>query len=436
MKKAIIVSFVSAVAVWGTVQASPVIQAAGVGAHGFALANNFTALANDFSAVYYNPAGLAFVPVRELNISLIGTKQDATCDLGRTSTKATPEQRLKLSSLGWLRSIPTSQGGLACAIGFSSPYLTDDVNAFSGQDVYNGQTFITELNDTVPSGSKVLYKGNKLLSFGQLDLWSLAAGIQVAPGFGIGLTASLVTGSNDNTVKRHSSYLVDYPDRTDSLTRITSTHLTTSYLGYDFRIGFLYQANDMVRTGLRVELPRRIGFSQTETVVDSMADGAVTSTDYKGKLTSPLSGALGAALTLPFAIVSSDLTFRSPQAGAPDNSELQYWKIGLGAGIEIPISAIKTNLRLGYSWQQLDLYPMQEEFDGVPPEEDNSTLTTVRDRHLLTGGIMLLLGKSVALEAAYGYSFWKVSSTSPDYASALIESHVSQRGVVSLTMRY
>ena len=119
--------------------ASPAVQSVGVGAHSYSLANNFTALANDFSAVFFNPAGLAFVPIRELSISLMGIKEGASCDLGQTSTtNAAPEQRLRLSSLGWLRSIPTSQGGLAFAIGFTNPYVLDDVNSFSGQDVYRG----------------------------------------------------------------------------------------------------------------------------------------------------------------------------------------------------------------------------------------------------------------------------------------------------------
>ena len=104
--------------------------------------------------------------------------------------------------------------------------------------------------------------------------------------------------------------------------------------------------------------------------------------------------------------------------------------------MEIPISAINANLRFGYNWQQLDLYPMDEQFEDNQVASDNTTISVVHDRHLITGGIMLLLSKSIALEGAYGYSFWKMSSTDPDYVNALTESHVAQRGIVSLTMRY
>ena len=94
--------------------------------------------------------------------------------------------------------------------------------------------------------------------------------MQVAPGFGVGLTASLITGGNDNTIEQHfSDFSCRLSGHSVPFHWITNTHLTSSYVGYDFRIGFLYKVNEMVSTGLRVELPRYIAFSQTEIVTDS-----------------------------------------------------------------------------------------------------------------------------------------------------------------------
>ena len=119
------------------VSAEPVGRTIGIGARAYGMADNFTGLSNDYSAVFWNPAGMAFVPVREFHIAMDYNRQDQESDYGGYATTSTM-QRFRLSSCGLLRSVPTVKGGFALGLGYSSPWLIDDINNARGNDRYLG----------------------------------------------------------------------------------------------------------------------------------------------------------------------------------------------------------------------------------------------------------------------------------------------------------
>ena len=98
--------------------ADPAVQAVGIGTRAYGMAGNFTALAGDFSALFWNPAGLAFVPVREVHCAVDLDRQDTRTELAGTGDRVS-RQRIRLSSAGLMRSVPTVRGGFGLALGFS-----------------------------------------------------------------------------------------------------------------------------------------------------------------------------------------------------------------------------------------------------------------------------------------------------------------------------
>ncbi|MCU0609428.1 MAG: hypothetical protein MUF22_06665, partial [Chitinispirillaceae bacterium] len=312
---------------------------AGVGARSFALANNYVAAANDVSAVYWNPAALAFLPVREIQGSVEVLSQ--TSDVTYFGTHESSDlSRLRIGNAGYLFAMPTSQGGLSFAAAFQSPYIFDQNPSFH-------HTF----SDAAGSvEQRRIYRG-----FGNMHFWSGALGIQVAPGLGIGIAPSYVSGSEtirDNWRETSSAGVADTTEEKDR-----------TYSGFDVRLGALYShPKSGIRIGGRLVLPQTIGYVEQSTY----------SGEWHGTLYSSFSGALGVAATLPFMIVTSEIRFRAPydiifpEESIPSGSPAHYFKNGAGIGGEIPLSKSNLLLRFGYSYDEYDPYRFAMRYDGEP----------------------------------------------------------------------
>jgi hypothetical protein len=166
-------------------------------------------------------------------------------------------------------------------------------------------------------------------------------------------------------------------------------------------------------------------------LIDNFTNTEVAANQYAYRLESPTTGAAGVALKLPLATIDADLNARSPLPDQRYNSSLGHWNVGAGAGLEVPIKAANTAVRLGYSWQQFELYSMVERgVTSVLP-----AVTVLHDRHMVTGGLTVIIS-NMAIEAAYGYSVWGISSRSPDYLNAISEDHSLQRVILSFSLHY
>ncbi|MBN1128886.1 MAG: hypothetical protein JXA71_07865 [Chitinispirillaceae bacterium] len=408
--------------------AQPTVSAVGAGSRAYGMANNFTAVANDFSALFWNPAGMAFVPVREAHFALQGKHEAASVDFGGMTTD-TAARRARVSSGGLLQSLPTTRGGYAFALGFLTPYLFDDLRYLRGPDVYQGTAPLPGFSGTLQTGDTLVRDRNNRAVTGQLNLWSAGMGWQIAPGLGFGFSLGLLTGGANTRIEKTASTTAGRPFG-DTLFRFEST-----YLGYDARIGFFYLPTALVSLGCRVELPRYAKIAENDLLLDRLDNRQSVDWTSFGRLNSSWNGALGAALHLPYATVSLEAIARAPYRNATPHTDASYWKGGLGAGCELPLPWISSLLRCGYAFQQIDQAAMRTTWDdgGVDPEEK---IAVLRGRHLMTAGYSLLASGGISLETAYGYQVWEFPSTDPAWSSMIGERHSAHRVMASVAIRY
>jgi hypothetical protein len=395
-----------------------IVHATGVGARAYGLANNFVALSNDQSGLFWNPAGLAFVPQREFQIAIDGLSQrDNAKYVGQSGTSVV--QHLRLVNIGYLHSFPASQGGFTIAGALQNPFTFDDVLHYSG----------TSDNGTV-------FARRDLKDYGGLSYWTGGFGLQVAEGLGLGGALSFVTGSEEghNVYYRDTNGVLNNADfNSDYDTKVSRT-----YLGYDFRVGLLYKISKNLNAGMRFVFPQTVWFSEdaSETYPNTPNEPDYSS-NSTGKIFSSYSGALGVSGVFPFLTFSTEFRARAPYSFVyptemiPDSSLASQTILGAGLGLEIPVIKGTTLLRLGYSWDQYDTHPFARQYDdesgvnwgtnGVEPSGD---------KHLGTIGMAFIM-KNACLEITYGYTYWKLKTW--DY---LTETHAQHRLLTSLSFRF
>ena len=197
---------------------------------------------------------------------------------------------------------------------------------------------------------------NDYRAYGDLNFWSGAFGLQVAPGLGIGAALSLVTGS-----EKINDVFVEDTDGFSERNNNYAYDAERTFSGYDIRLGLLYSPIEKVRIGARLVLPQTIWFNE-----DPPIDAGFT----KGRLFSSYSGAIGISTVLPLATLSSEFRFRAPYDYAnpqdiiPSSSPAHYSRVGAGLGAEIPLFVKNALLRLGYSWDQYDTHTFAIQYDN------------------------------------------------------------------------
>lgn len=391
----------------------------GVGARAFSFANNYVAAANDMSAVYWNPAALAFLPVREAQAAFDMPANTSETDyFGTTQTSAI--RRIRLAGAGFMSAVPTARGGLTFAAALQSPVVFERNPSFHG---------------IIPNSS--VFWEDTHRGFGDLRYWSGAFGIQVAPGLGIGIAPSLVTGReviHDNQQETTSGVM----------TRSYSYKLDRTYFGYDFRAGILYSLmQDRLHIGGRIVFPQTIWFN--EKWIDS-------GNSYPGVLTSSFSGAMGGAITLPFGTVSTEFRFRAPydylypEENIPESSPAHFFKNGGGIGVEIPVMKTDVLMRGGYSLDEFDLYQYAMKYDNEPVGAEftvagdsitgswgTNGIDVNSNRQEFTFGLAYVTA-GFSIEATYGYQFWKLT-TNGNIGNRHEDEHL-QRILISMSTRF
>ena len=398
----------------------------GAGARALALANNHVASANNLSALYWNPAALAILPVREFQVSFDGMRMYGTTEVAGTGVTVPSgakmsdySDRIRLSGLGYMSAMPTVQGGLTLAASFDRPYMFDNFTFY---------TFNTPWDETVELDGR---------RYGDLNRWSGAFGIQVAPKVSAGLTLSVVSGSYESPIKQKvwfdNTLLEAYPDYYD-------VEFEKNFLGYMLTFGALAYPTDELKIGLKIDAVSNIRFTETWFLRENYADTRRERGDLKGRAYRAPTGTLGIEYKLPWITTAFDIRATMPYTfvlplGVPDTIQARYFKFGAGIGLEAPLPSLPIVLRAGYSIDEHDIYPIIYKYDGLEIEWGDANFWPKKDRHTIGAGIAFFTA-GLGLELSYAYQTWGIATNNWDNWMSLRQNYSSHRVMTSIIYRY
>ncbi len=343
------------------------------GARAAGMAGAFSAVADDYTAMYYNPAGLAGMKRLELSGSGYLGLLNNESDMGSGTTATTNDSYAGVSHCGLVLPLPAYRGGLAFALGYQ--HLLDFTQPYGVNDA-DTTILVTEE--------------------GGIDAWTLGFGLQMSRRFWGGVALELLTGTEKYLFTAEAPA---YQDREFQHLDLTGLRIT---------LGGMLHVTRKLQLALVLRTPLWYNFTWTEYQYQLVVDGVVVDeyndlyADYKLYIPFELTG--GAAwrsrwLTLSGDFIFSDWSQVQYEIDNPDpateldirmlNREIErdyQPRVGMRLGAEYTIPTTDLMLRGG-----LAHYPLA------------GPRTELTPRTQVTGGIGYLVDQVMDLNLAVGY---------------------------------
>lgn len=452
----------------------------GVGVRALGMGGAYTGVASDFSAVYWNPAGLAQMTLGEFSGGFRYLYQTTTSDfLG--SGEDYSSSATDLNTAGLVFPTPVRRGAFVIGFGFTRQanfssglsygafnpaYSTIQNYAPNGQladenwqyglaaalgftEVDTSGHFITPIDDSLHQSALVTEEGG-------LNNWSIAAAIDIGRNLSLGGTLTFVAGSYGYERKYQEEDRGNlYEQMPDDLAYWTLTQTVHGDIsGITGKMGLMYRVPDLFRLGIAVKFPTQYWVKEdfgerAESFFDNgdilPVQGPYQSQGYgEYEVVTPWVLSAGMSLILLtdmptwlliHDIVLSgdvDLTDWTTMRFSNAIPEVMAWNSEMDT-----IFRPAMNLRLGAEVGLLAPLRVRAgaQYSQSPYRNDGPLFDSPYDRWALTAGFGVQLGSNVMLDLAYVYGWWE-SFRENDITSTVHESTTVHNGLLSISYRF
>ncbi len=413
----------------------------GVGARTLGLGTAYTGIAEGFSSVYWNPAGLAQSQLSEISLGL------SHLSYGNNSTFVGQQQSFtnsatSLNSFGIVYPYPTTRGSLVFALGYGrqTDFTTGlSFNSFNPRNsivqtwARDNTAYPNDLSDNIAyqlylanldtaSGtfdSKILdstTQSSTVLEGGGLNHVALSGAVEAARNLYLGITLNFITGSYSYTRNYYEDDLKNIYNNTRFPFDFTSLSLLetveSDVSGFAVKLGLLYKLSPDFRIGLAVKTPSYI------TVRETFSMEATSTFDNGDHYTYPAGGAypsqneydvhspfvfsIGSSYNIRHLMVSGDIEYT-------DWTQMEFANANSGL-LALNTSIKKTfrptaNLRLGGEYNFEDAgFALRGGFMYLPSpyQGDPSSF----GQKYITGGLGFIIDNSIGIDLGYAYGYW------------------------------
>ncbi len=443
----------------------------GANARALGMGDAFHAVSDDYSAMYFNPAGLAQIRRMEMAGSFDYNSYSNSVNLLGNSVDS-DENALSIGEFGMVVPLPTMRGSIVLGLAYTRDRNFTRIYEFDGFNS-NGTTQIenlTMLNNPIAyelylndysneDGHTTKINGNlnqsgKTLQEGYTGKWAFSGAAEVARNLYAGFSLNMLTGEfesdkryyEDDTRNFYGSS-VQLVDGNSSTSDFRTFHLNDiikwDITGFDFKVGLLYNHFNRFRVGLAVKTPSQYTITETYTI-DSYSEFAARTYTYptyteeiEYDIETPYEFTAAGAVNLFPVMLSGEVTYIDYSEmeftdGFGDAGEL-VWRnqeikdlmksvFNMKTGIEFNIASLDTRLRGGFIYKP-------SAFDGDPSEYD---------KKYITAGVGFLPNDFISVDAGYAYGWW--DSITDNYGdpgtSRGEETITTNKFVLSVSYRY
>ena len=375
----------------------------GLGARAIALGGAYTSISNDFTATFWNPAGLAQIRKNSIYTSIGHLSHDADISFGSNQASPLTESYTRLDGIGIVYKSPLSRNNMVWAIGRNTLFVFDNRLA-------------------VPTGGAG--ESLSIIETGEIHAWTGAVSVDIYPRTSFGVSVNWLRGSDD------------YDFRENSGESSISENFTPTYNGFSMIFGGLYRS-DYANFGISITAPTIYNVDDSWNILDVYADSSVNytgSNEYRlimpFKFNAGISSFIGNTLLAADIHLTdySQIEFSSEiiDEGVSLDSEINRdisselrTTVGYSIGLEYLLPTTDLKLRLGLAK------------DPSPYKDDDGD-----DRLLVSAGLSVLLDKQVKVDLTFVRTSWETNFSSEFFPQTIKEDASDNRFLLSLSYRY
>jgi len=375
----------------------PFVGLRGMGARALALGGAYTAVSNDYSATFWNPAGLTQLNKSSFYTSIGHLTHSADISYGSNSASVLEDSYSRLDGIGVTFKVPTQRGSLVWAIGRNTLYGFDN-----------------NLSSSIGASGEEI----SVLENGGIHAWTGAMGIEISPRTSFGISLNLLKGNSDYDFKLNAT-----PDD-------IAYNIKAEYTGFSLIFGGLYRGEE-ANLGVSITMPT---YYKVEDIAVGTLDN-VPANEYK--LYMPFKANLGLSTNLGDVLIAADLHFTDYSQinfssnivdanGVIIDGEINRdillnlnSNLGYGIGLEYLLPFTNAKIRFGLS--------------DTPSAYKND----VGDNRLaLSAGVGMLLDKQIKLDLTFIRTNWERQLDSGLFTQSIKEDAVDGRFLFSVSYRY
>jgi hypothetical protein len=389
----------------------------GFGARSLALGGAYTALGNDASGMYWNPAGLAGISNGAIYFENNSLFYNNETTYGQERKNNPLRKSIGVNGLGIIYPVPTVRGSFVIGIGYNRIISYDGLMSFSGFSLRDNDLGFPITVDGVEKNyffSKNVQRSEKVISSGGLEQLTFSFGIAISPVSSFGISISRLTGREDyefsfsqqdlqNTYKEFPTDFNQY-DLVQSL--ITKTK------GWNVRTGLKTAINQWFQFGMAFSLPYTLNVKEnhgtSEVLLFDNGDVSdVTETGrYDYEVIMPMVMDLGIAVTADNLALSTSIRYKNwggtqfnLQNIEKDSGEYLLFKEENKNIKYLYRSVIQFRAGAEYLWEFSDTFGMTFRAGGglLPSPEGNSKA----DQSFISLGLGIPIPQSMMLDMAF-----------------------------------
>ncbi|MCZ6677062.1 MAG: outer membrane protein transport protein [Candidatus Poribacteria bacterium] len=391
----------------------------GVGASAMGMGGAFIGTANDFTALYWNPAGIAQIKKAELFSALSHTALQTTTQFSGAEATDSDQSKTRLGSMGLVFPVTAYRGGFAFGFGFNRVQGFDSRTQLRGFDPSTDPDFGGFFVDEINSDS------------GGINVWSFGGAAYISRHISLGASLDFWSGSQTAELDVIATDRQNVDGEVAEFSFFDT--IDRNVFGLGGKLGALFQLSRHVSAGVTVTLPMSLEVDEDWTQGTSVRfDDGSDETDVESgstlfdiKRPFEFGGGIAIRLLNQRLLFAGDVQYvdwtqaeysDSPADDTASNDFQNFYTdtLRLHIGMEYFVPGVNIPIRIGYLHDPLP-------YVGKVIEDN---------RDFLTVGTGVIINQVIKVDVAYLRGLWEQSDPS------LNEKRDLNRLFVSAAYRY